>query len=56
MRAEITALANIFHGNICDVSLDTVTVELRGKEAKMKAMQSLLQPYGKSSERCAPAQ
>ena len=49
------ALAEIFHGNICDVSLDTVTVELRGKEAKMKAMQSLLQPYGKWSELHIPA-
>ena len=31
---------------VCDVSLDTVTVELLGKEDKMTAIQSLLRPYG----------
>ena len=31
---------------VCDVSLDTVTVEVLGKEDKMAAIQSLLRPYG----------
>lgn len=31
---------------VCDVSLDTITVEVLGKEDKMAAIQSLLRPYG----------
>ena len=72
-RRELSDLAEIFHGTICDVSLDTVTLELQvsyatissahlsciglftcmrcaclrqGKEQKMTAIQTLLQPYG----------
>ena len=47
-RAELTNLADIFHGNICDVSLTTVTLEVSGKEEKMQAIQTLLAPYGAS--------
>lgn len=47
-RGELRDLAQIFHGNICDVSLTTVTLELQGKEDKMQALQKLLKPYGTS--------
>ena len=47
-RGELRDLAQIFHGNICDVSLTTVTVEMQGKEDKMQALQRLLKPYGMS--------
>jgi len=39
-------LAEIFHGNICDVSRTTITLEIQGKEDKMRAVQNLLEPYG----------
>jgi hypothetical protein len=45
-RRELTDLAAIFHGSICDVSLGTVTLEMQGKETKMAALQGLLAPYG----------
>lgn len=46
-RFELTNLAEIFHGNVCDVSLTTMTLEIQGKEDKMQAVQTLLAPYGK---------
>ncbi|KAK9814572.1 hypothetical protein WJX72_008066 [[Myrmecia] bisecta] len=45
-RRELSDLAHIFHGNICDVSLTTVTLEIQGKEDKMRALQEVLEPYG----------
>lgn len=45
-RKELIDLANIFHGNICDVSRITITLEVQGKEDKMRAVQNLLEPYG----------
>ena len=45
-RRELSDLAAIFHGSICDVSLTTVTLEMQGKETKMAALQGLLEPYG----------
>ena len=48
-RKELIDLANIFHGNICDVSRTTMTLEVQGKEDKMRAVQSLLEPYGTSA-------
>lgn len=49
-RRELSDLAAIFHGTICDVSLATVTLEMQGKETKIGALQGLLAPYG---EPCA---
>ena len=46
-RLQLTNLAEIFHGNVCDVSLTTMTLEIQGKEDKMQAVQTLLAPYGK---------
>ncbi len=45
-RRELSDLANIFHGTVCDVSLNTITLEMTGKEDKMHALQGLLEPYG----------
>lgn len=45
-RKELIDLAEIFHGNICDVSRTTITLEMQGKEDKMRAVQNLLEPYG----------
>lgn len=45
-RRELSDLANIFHGTVCDVSLNTITLEIQGKEDKMHALQGLLEPYG----------
>ena len=45
-RRELSDLAAIFHGTICDVSLSTVTMEMQGKETKIGALQGLLAPYG----------
>jgi acetolactate synthase-1/3 small subunit len=45
-RGEILDLAKIFHGSICDVSKRTMTMEVVGKEAKMKTIQDVLEPYG----------
>lgn len=45
-RKELVDLAEIFHGNICDVSRTTITLEVQGKEMKMRAVQDLLEPYG----------
>lgn len=46
-RGELMDLARIFHGNVCDVSKTTVTIELTGKNKKMRAIQEVLEPYGK---------
>lgn len=56
-RRELSDLADIFHGTVCDVSLTTITLELQGKEDKMHALQGLLEPYGESAAllECAPA-
>ena len=47
-RKELIDLAEIFHGNVCDVSRTTITLEVQGKEAKMRAVQDLIAPYGVS--------
>jgi acetolactate synthase small subunit len=46
-RRQLSDLAEIFRGTVCDVSPTTITLEMQGKEDKMYALQQLLQPYGK---------
>lgn len=46
-RKELIDLAEIFHGNVCDVSRTTITLEMTGKESKMRAVQDLVSPYGR---------
>mmetsp|Transcript_22816 Transcript_22816/g.49996 ORF Transcript_22816/g.49996 Transcript_22816/m.49996 type:complete len:481 (+) Transcript_22816:35-1477(+) len=45
-RGELRDLASIFRADILDVSAGTMTVELLGKEDKMKAFTDLLEPFG----------
>jgi acetolactate synthase-1/3 small subunit len=45
-RGELRDLVEVFRGAIIDVSPSTMTIELTGKEDKMKAMTDLLEPYG----------
>ena len=45
-RGELLDLARIFHGTVCDVSRTTVTLEVTGKENKMRGLQEVLEPYG----------
>ncbi len=46
LRREIIEIANIFRANILDVSADTMTLELTGKETKLEGVLALLKPYG----------
>lgn len=45
-RRRLTDLAAIFRGSVCDVSAQTLTIELVGKEDKMRALLALLEPFG----------
>ena len=45
-RAELTNIAHIFHGGVCDIAPRTLTLEITGKEDKMAAAQRLLASYG----------
>lgn len=45
-RGEIFDIARIFRGNVCDISRSTVTIEIAGKEKKLRALQEILEPYG----------
>ena len=45
-RAEIIDMCNIFRAKVADVSEDTVTIEVSGRQRKISAVQALLEPYG----------
>ncbi|PKN00036.1 MAG: acetolactate synthase small subunit [Elusimicrobia bacterium HGW-Elusimicrobia-2] len=45
-RSEIIEIASIFRANILDVSADTITLELTGRETKLEGVIRLLRPYG----------
>ena len=45
-RSEIINLANIFRGNIIDVSPDSLVIEITGTEDKIDSLIELLRPYG----------
>jgi acetolactate synthase-1/3 small subunit len=45
-RGEVFDIARIFRGSICDISRTTVTIEIAGKEKKLRALQEILEPYG----------
>lgn len=45
-RGEVRDIADIFHGNVCDISKTTLTLEFMGKEEKMLAIQDVLGEYG----------
>jgi len=45
-RGEIRDLVQIFRASVIDVSRTTMTVEITGREDKMRAAVDLLEPYG----------
>ena len=45
-RGEVFDIARIFRANVCDISRSTVTIEIAGKEKKLRALQEILEPYG----------
>ena len=45
-RAEICQLVDVFRGNVVDVGLNELVIEISGPEAKLEAILSLLKPYG----------
>lgn len=45
-RSEIIQIVDTFRARIVDVSLDSVTVEATGDEAKVDSLYNLLKPFG----------
>ena len=45
-RAEITALVEVFRGNVVDISPGDMVVELSGPEAKVEAFCEMARAYG----------
>jgi acetolactate synthase-1/3 small subunit len=45
-RAELMEIADIFRANIVDIAKNNATVELTGKEDKVKAFIELMQSFG----------
>lgn len=45
-RGELLNLAQIFRGAVCDISVGTLTMEVTGKEDKLRAVKDILAPYG----------
>lgn len=45
-RAELKALADIYHADIAHLSTQTMTIEMIGPDEVMYSLQSLLLPYG----------
>ena len=45
-RGQVRDLVGIFRADILDVGPTTMTIEMLGKEDKMKAFKDLLEPYG----------
>jgi len=44
-RTEVREIVNIFRGKIVDVGAETITAEITGTTAKLKAIEELLEPY-----------
>ncbi len=45
-RSEVIEIADIFRGNIIDVSRESIIVEVTGNASKLRAFEGLLTPYG----------
>lgn len=43
---DLRNLAEIFRGNICDITPESATIQVEGKEDKMKAVFRMLGEYG----------
>jgi acetolactate synthase I/III small subunit len=46
LRGELTDLAAVFRAKVSDISGDTLTIEVTGKNEKLAQLQELLEPYG----------
>ena len=46
VRGELTDLAAVFRAKVSDISGDTLTIEVTGKNEKLAQLQELLEPYG----------
>lgn len=45
-RSEISAMVDIYRGNIIDVGSETITIEITGKSGKIDAFAALMEGYG----------
>jgi acetolactate synthase-1/3 small subunit len=45
-RVEITLLIEMFRGRVVDIGMDTMMVEMSGREDKVEAFVELMRPYG----------
>ena len=45
-RVEVTHLVEMFRGRVVDIGLDTLMVEMSGREDKIEAFIELMRPYG----------
>jgi acetolactate synthase-1/3 small subunit len=45
-RTEITLLVEMFRGRVVDIGLDSLMIEISGREDKIEAFIELMRPYG----------
>jgi acetolactate synthase-1/3 small subunit len=45
-RTEIIEIANIFRAKVCDIGLDSITVEVTGNGGKVAAFMDSMRPFG----------
>ena len=45
-RSELSLLVEMFRGRVVDIGLDTLMVEISGREQKIEAFIELMRPYG----------
>jgi acetolactate synthase-1/3 small subunit len=45
-RVEISLLVEMFRGRIVDIGIDTMMIEMSGREDKIEAFIDLMRPYG----------
>jgi acetolactate synthase-1/3 small subunit len=45
-RVEITLLVEMFRGRVVDIGLDSLMIEISGREDKIEAFIDLMRPYG----------
>ncbi|NBO92989.1 MAG: acetolactate synthase small subunit [Planctomycetia bacterium] len=45
-RSEISLLVEMFRGRVVDIGLETMMIEISGREAKIDAFIDLMRPYG----------
>jgi acetolactate synthase-1/3 small subunit len=45
-RFEILQVVEMFRGRVVDISLDSLMVEISGREGKIEAFIELMRPYG----------